>query len=222
MSENGGRKWIDFESLKKTASVKAVLASLGLLDDMALVGKEWKGQCPFHKGENKNIKPFAFSREKRVFYCHVCNRKGNVLDFVKMYLEWKNKEKVGVREAAEYIVSAIEQFTGEEGGEEEKEEEGESTPDVEAILQEARTQEKKEEKRGEGVGAPRAKKETGTEKREREEKNSVVEALNPEYFLDFVEACKLVSLKGASPRDFVAVRVEYIQKFLSLLALTTR
>jgi hypothetical protein len=224
MNETTSRQWIDFESLKKTASVKAVLASLGLLDDMELVGSEWKGQCPFHKGENKNIKPFAFSRDKRAFYCHVCKRKGNVLDFVKQYLEWKNKEKVGVREAAEYIVSAMEQFAGEEEGEKEEEEEkkeaGESTPDVEAILQEARTQETKEEKRGEGVKAPRAHKET--EKREREEKNSVLEELNPEYFLDFVEACKLVSLKGASPRDFVAVRVEYIQKFLSLLALTTR
>lgn len=218
MNETTGRQWIDFEELKKTASVKAVLSSLGLLDDMVRVGEEWKGQCPFHKGENKNIKPFSFSRDKRAFYCHVCKRKGNVLDFVKTYLEWKNKEKVGVREAAEYIVSAMENFTGEG----EREEEKENTPDVEAVIQEARTKERKEEKHGEAGGAIRAKKKAETEKREREEGNPVLQELNPEYFLDFVEACKLVSLKGASPRDFVAVRVEYINKVLSLLALTTR
>ncbi len=222
MNETTGRQWIDFDELKKMASVKAVLLSLGLLDNMVRVGEEWKGQCPFHKGENKNIKPFSFSRDKRAFYCHVCKRKGNVLDFVKTYLEWKNKEKVGVREAAECIVSAMENFTGEEEGEGEREEEKENTPDVEAVIQEARTEERKEEKHGEAGGAIRAKKMAETEKKEHEERNPVLQKLNPEYFLDFVEACKLVSLKGASPRDFVAVRVEYINKVLSILALTTR
>lgn len=213
MNETTGRQWINFEELKKTASVEAVLSSFGLLDDMALVGEEWKGQCPFHKGEG-NIKPFCFHEDKRAFHCFACKRKGNVLDFVKQYLEWKNKRSVGVREAAEYIVSAMEGYTP-------KEREGatdEGGSPLAVLEQEAAQTEKIKE-------PPKSKPKAETEKKGvkgGKKKPPIIEELNPEYFLDFVEACKLVSLNGASPRDFVAVRVEYINKVLSLLALATR
>lgn len=213
MNETTGRQWIDFEELKKTASVPAVLSALGLLDDMVRDGSEWKGQCPFHKGEG-NIKPFCFHEDKRAFHCFACKRKGNVLDFVKQYLEWKNKGRVGVREAAEYIVSAMEGYTPKA-----REEEADEEASPLAVLeQEAAKTEKIKE-------PPKRKPKAETEKtgaKEGKKKPPRIEELNPEYFLDFVEACKLVSLKGASPRDFVAVRVEYINKVLSLLALTTR
>ena len=74
MNETTGQQWIDCEEFKKTASVPAVLSALGLLDDLVLVGSEWKGQCPFHKGEG-NIKPFGFHEDNRAFYCFACKRK---------------------------------------------------------------------------------------------------------------------------------------------------
>lgn len=108
MNETTSRPWIDFQELKGTASVPAVLDALGLLGDLVKVGSDWKGQCPFHKGEG-NIKPFSFHEEKRAFHCFACKRKGSILDFVSQYLTWKG-EKTGVRQAAEYIVSAMENF----------------------------------------------------------------------------------------------------------------
>ena len=210
MNETTGRVWIDFEELKKTASVKAVLASLGLLDDMELVGSEWKGQCPFHKGENKNIKPFAFSRDKRAFFCHVCKRKGNVLDFVKEYLEWKNKEKFGVRQAAEYIDAAMAGYTPKER-EEEKAEPRRMTGEEAAPLAVLEKEDAHKQKTGE---VPKRKKnaETGEE----EKKNPPHHGLNPEHFLDFIAACKLVSFNQATAQDFVAVRVSFLQKLRAM------
>ncbi len=209
MSENGGKKWIDFEALKKTANVEAVLSALGLLDDMVSVGREWKGQCPFHKGEG-NIKPFCFNEEKRAFHCFACKRKGNVLDFVKEYLEWKNKEKFGVRQAAEYIDAAMAGYTPKER-EEEKAEPRRMTGEAAAPLAVLEKEDAHKQKTGE---VPKRKKnaETG----EAEKKNPTHHGLNPEHFLDFIDACKLVSFNQATAQDFVAVRVSFLQQLRAM------
>lgn len=200
MSENGARKWIDFEDLKKTASVEAVLSALDLLDGLVRTGVEWKGQCPFHKGEG-SAKPFCFHEEKRAFHCFACKRKGNVLDFVKMYLEWKNKGKMGVREAAEFIDTAMAGYTPIERVE--SEEEAASR----AVLEQEAEQKPKEKKGG------RAAK---NEVREEDSQPVMSPSWNPEYFLDFIEACRAVSLGHETARDFVAVRVSFLQKLRGL------
>lgn len=191
MGENGTRKWIDFEDLKRTANIEATLSALELLDGLVHIGNEWKGHCPFHKGEG-NAKPFCFNEEKKAFHCFVCKRKGNVLDFVKMYLEWKDKGTVGVRSAAEFIASAMEKYTPKA-----REEFGEGTP-IQAVLEQETEVPKKDAK-------------------QRKSKKPAPPGLNRENFVGFIEACRMVSLGQATAHEFVAVRVSFLQELRSML-----
>lgn len=204
MNETTGRQWIDFHALKETASVPAVLGALGLLDDLVKVGSDWKGQCPFHKGEG-NQKPFSVHEEKRAFHCFVCKRKGSILDFVSQYLTWKG-EKTGVRQAAEYIVSAMEGYTPSVETVQEKE-----APLINPPEEEKKPETSEKEKKPKNRGAKEAAKEEG------EERNPALQELNQEYFLDFIDACKLVSLNKASSRDFIAVRTSFLDRLFSLV-----
>lgn len=204
MNETASRPWIDFQELKGTASVPAVLDALGLLGDLVKVGSDWKGQCPFHKGEG-NIKPFSFHEEKRAFHCFACKRKGSILDFVSQYLTWKG-ESTGVRKAAEFIVSAMENYT----------------PLVEKVQEEEPpyTPAPQEEKKPETTGKERKPRKRGAKeetKESGEERNPILQEFNQEYFLDFIDACKLVSLNKATARDFIAVRASFLDKLRSLV-----
>jgi hypothetical protein len=175
------RDWIDFKAVKENASAAAVLRSLGLLDGMTLQGDEYKGKCPFHPESGTND-CFTVNTEKKVFQCFACKKKGNLLDLVKAV------GQCTIREAADVIATAMEH---------------EAYLDAQrAEIAEIRREFPKKEYR------PTLR----DEQSEREEPQ-VDEALgipfylNPEVFLSFAEANRLVVTRQARSRDFVAVRV---------------
>ena len=61
-----------------------MLDKLGLLEEMTLEGDEFVGFCSLHEGEKKK-KSFYANGRKGIFHCFACGKKGNVLDFVKLY-----------------------------------------------------------------------------------------------------------------------------------------
>lgn len=199
-NDNDSRKWIDFNELKRAANVEAVLSALGLLEDLVQVGEELKGQCPFHKGEG-NAKPFSFHETKKAFYCHVCKRKGNVLEFVKLYLTWKNKVAVGVREAAEFIDSALVGYVSKP--KETPGKEAEEPKKVEEALPLAVLEKEREE---EAIKPPKKKKSL---------KGSAL-LLNQDNCIVFTEACRMVSLGQATVDEFVAVKASTLKKLQNL------
>jgi len=76
--------WVDFKKLKEEVGFALVLDKLGLLEEMTLEGDEFVGFCSLHEGEKKK-KSFYANGRKGIFHCFACGKKGNVLDFVKLY-----------------------------------------------------------------------------------------------------------------------------------------
>jgi len=83
--------WIDFKKLKEEVGFAVVLDKLGLLEEMTLEGDEFVGFCSLHEGEKKK-KSFYANGRKGIFHCFACGKKGNVLDFVRLYQGGSLKE----------------------------------------------------------------------------------------------------------------------------------
>jgi len=76
--------WVDFKKLKEEVGFALVLDKLGLLEEMTLEGDEFVGFCSLHESEKKK-KSFYANGRKGIFHCFACGKKGNVLDFVRLY-----------------------------------------------------------------------------------------------------------------------------------------
>lgn len=97
--------WIDFQALKASATVGAVVAYFGL--NLQPEGNEWKGCCPFHE-ENGKASSFSFHETKKAFHCFACKRKGSILDFVQQWIAFKENRACGIKEAGLLLAQAIE------------------------------------------------------------------------------------------------------------------
>ena len=64
--------------------------------DLRNTGKEFAGSCPFHEDRNPSLR---VNREKQVFFCFSCQRRGDVLDFVR------EAEKMTTKEACLFLDS---------------------------------------------------------------------------------------------------------------------
>ena len=82
--------WVDFKKVKGNVMFEPVLNHYGV-KVKSTNGAEILGHCPFHDDKNPS---FQVNTQKRLFYCHGCGAKGNLLDFVSQ------KETVSIREAA--------------------------------------------------------------------------------------------------------------------------
>ncbi len=79
---------LQFNSLKKTVHISAVLDDKGLLATFRRRGDRLVGPCPIHGGDNPNA--FVVSLSKNLWYCFTgCNRGGDNVDLVKR-LDGKN------------------------------------------------------------------------------------------------------------------------------------
>lgn len=71
---------IDVEALKASVDMVAVI---GNYTPLKRIGREYKGPCPIHKGEDPN---FSVNPEKRIWRCfsHGCDRDGNdIIAFIQ-------------------------------------------------------------------------------------------------------------------------------------------
>lgn len=84
------KDWVDFKKVKENVRFEPVLNHYGV-KLKSTNGAEILGHCPFHDDKKPS---FQVNTQKRLFYCHGCGAKGNVLDFVSQ------KETVSIREAA--------------------------------------------------------------------------------------------------------------------------
>ena len=83
------KDWVDFKKVKEV-SFERVLETTGLIEGMRREGDEFIGSCPLHNG--KENESFYANVEKGLFQCFACKKKGNVLDFVKLYQKGSLKE----------------------------------------------------------------------------------------------------------------------------------
>jgi CHC2 zinc finger len=79
MSENSSQKVFipNLFERAKGVTFDVVLAELGLLDQLKVVGDEIRGACPLCGGE----KSFSANPVKGVFHCFRCQKKKDVVDF---------------------------------------------------------------------------------------------------------------------------------------------
>ena len=61
------------------ASADAV-AIIGEFVPLKRSGGSWRGQCPFHQGENPN---FSVTPATGTYHCFVCHESGDVFTFVR-------------------------------------------------------------------------------------------------------------------------------------------
>lgn len=79
---------LQFDTLKKTVPIPAVLDDKGLLDTFTRLGDRLVGPCPIHGGDNPNA--FVVSLGKNLWYCFTgCNGGGDLVDLVRR-LDGKN------------------------------------------------------------------------------------------------------------------------------------
>ena len=90
---------IDFQALKASVSMHDVLAHYGLLDTMTerKNGQQLVGPSPFRDGKSRTA--FKVNPAQKCWYDFGLKQGGSVIDFVAV------KEAVGIREAAERLVS---------------------------------------------------------------------------------------------------------------------
>ena len=118
-----GKAHIDFQALKASVSMRDVLAHYGHLDRMEEKknGTQLVGPSPFRDGKSRTS--FKVDPAKECWYDFGLKQGGSVIDFVAV------KEAVGIREAAERLVSWF-------GGESETEEaSGDSAPGEASALE---------------------------------------------------------------------------------------
>ena len=86
---------IDFDALRRTATITAVLARYGLLAELKPSGAQLKGRCPIHGG-SKTSRSFVVDPRISAWKCFSpsCARGGGSLELVAAL------ENVDVREAA--------------------------------------------------------------------------------------------------------------------------
>jgi len=192
--------WLDFKEVKAKASMPVVLKYLKLTEHLEKKEDEWIGFCPFHPEKGK-ADSFHVSESKKAFHCFACKRKGSVLDLVQLLLAYRG-ESLTLREAAEWIKFRMQQSEWEEDREERAEQD---RLDVGAM--DAAEVARGPEAPKRAAPAPVAV----TREEAKPEKETVAE--NPQivfdasgFFLDFAEACRLVTFGKAHSRDFVAVR----------------
>ncbi len=79
---------LQFNTLKKTIHISAVLDDKGLLSTFRRQGDRLVGPCPIHGGDNPNA--FVVSLSRNLWYCFTgCNRGGDNVDLVRK-LDGKN------------------------------------------------------------------------------------------------------------------------------------
>lgn len=116
------RGWVDFEEIKATVGMEAILDHYGLLEGLKQKGNELAGFCPIHDKKHYNENAFSANTEKQVWHCFACGRGGNILDFVAQM------EETSIRGAALLIkhwfqVGGGRQLAREEEGPSERKEE---------------------------------------------------------------------------------------------------
>ena len=86
---------IDFDAIRRTATITAVLDRYGLLADLKPSGLQLKGRCSIHGG-SKTSRSFVVDPTKNVWHCFSpsCARGGGSLELVA------ELENVDVRQAA--------------------------------------------------------------------------------------------------------------------------
>ena len=74
---------IDFEKLRRTVPITAVLEKYGLLRELKQSGRQLKGPCPMHEG-SKNSRSFVVNLDTHVWKCFSpsCDRGGGTLELV--------------------------------------------------------------------------------------------------------------------------------------------
>lgn len=78
---------LQFDTLKKTVPIPAVLDDKGLLDTFTRLGDRLVGPCPIHGGDNPNA--FVVSLNKNLWYCFTGCNGGDLIDLVRR-LDGKN------------------------------------------------------------------------------------------------------------------------------------
>jgi len=101
--DTSSKEYLDFAKIKADASVKVILASLGLLDNLTLKGEELVGECMLGDEPHGKSDSFAFNTRKKTFQCFACKQRGSVLDFVAKYA----KDGCTLREGAEYVFTRM-------------------------------------------------------------------------------------------------------------------
>src|SRR3990167_8277173 len=99
MSEpNSG--FVDFKTIKRSISMLQILEHYGLMQSLKRNGDSLSGPCPLHGGQSEG--QFKVSISKNCWNCFgKCKTGGNVLDFVS------RKEKIGIREAAIFLMERV-------------------------------------------------------------------------------------------------------------------
>jgi len=86
--------WLDFKSIKRDASLEAVLRHYRV--DLRRSGQhQYRGRCPIHRGEGRDA--FHANTARNVFHCFACGAGGTVLEFVAAM------ERCSLYEAAEKL-----------------------------------------------------------------------------------------------------------------------
>src|SRR5580704_11020493 len=90
-------KWIEFEAIKRTVPLTAVLEHYRI-GELRRSGKDHlRGRCPLHGGEGRET--FHANTAEQVFHCFSCGAGGSVLDLVAAI------EHCDLRQAAEKLSS---------------------------------------------------------------------------------------------------------------------
>ena len=76
---NRTSQYIDFEQLRREASMEQVLALVGYKPSTTC-GAQWRGPCPIHKSSSPRSRSFSVNLERNAFQCFGCSAKGNQLD----------------------------------------------------------------------------------------------------------------------------------------------
>jgi len=71
--------FIDFNRLRYYVQPYALLRWLNL-DLTRIVGREWRGACPFHVDQDDRERCFAVDLRHGRFFCHWCNAYGDMCD----------------------------------------------------------------------------------------------------------------------------------------------
>lgn len=92
--------FVDFKTIKRSVSMLQVLEHYGLTHTLKRNGDSLSGPCPLHGGQSEG--QFKVSISKNCWHCFgKCKAGGNVLDFVSQ------KEKIGIREAAIFLMERV-------------------------------------------------------------------------------------------------------------------
>ena len=88
------------DTIEQVAAAADIGAIIGEFTPLKGRGRQLRGPCPLHGGKNPNL---SVSRDKGVFYCFVCQEKGNVFQFLEKQLgiSWEDAvrfvgERVGI------------------------------------------------------------------------------------------------------------------------------